>query len=235
MTGVDDLDRRFLQFLEDGPIRSPERPVEAALAHARAHPRRRDPLAVLRRDPMAPRSAWSARPALVLAALSMLVVLSAAAVFVGSQRQPSIAPVPSAPTTATAPPSASPVPTPREFSAEIVNSVGQTKSIVVVDESGLLENVFAGEPADPDRPQNAEIEAVQVGADEGGGRDGIVLHWVDMPCGDDYRLTIDETARELVLDSPRCEGDTTIVNYQVWLDFSEPVPAAAVEERLVRS
>ena len=233
MTGFDDFDRRLGQFLEEGPIRSPERPVEAALAHSMASPRRRDPFAVLRGDPMAPRSRWSAQPTLVFAVLGLLM-LSAAAFVVGSQRPPAVVPPVSESPGPSASPSPSTEPTPREIPAQIVNSVGQTKSIVVIDESGLLENVFAGEPADPDRPQNAEIEAVQIGADEGGGLDGIMLHWVDMPCGDDYRLTIDPTARELLLDAPPCEGDATIVNYHVWLDFSEPVPAEEVEARLIR-
>ncbi len=233
MTAFDDFDRRLGQFLEEGPIRSPERPVEAALAHARAHPRRPDPFAVLRRDPMAPRSRWSAQPVLVFAALGLLLVLSAAAVFVGSQR-PAVVVPPSSSPAPSASPTPSVAPTPGTFSAQITDATGTTKTIEVTDESGLLVEVFDGEVTDPDRPQNAEIEAVQVGADEGGGMEGIVLHWVDLSCPDDYQLTIGPTGREWVLQAASCDGDTLPVSHELTLRFSQPLPAAEIEERLVR-
>ena len=47
-----DLDRRLSDWIQDGPTGAPEHSIAAALGHARANPRRRDPLAVLRRDPM---------------------------------------------------------------------------------------------------------------------------------------------------------------------------------------
>ena len=239
MTAIDDFDRRFGQFLEDGPTRAPERPADLAIAHALAHPRRRDPFAVLRRDPMAPVARWSAQPVLAFAVLGLLLVVSAAAFLVGGQRQqPVVVPPTSAaidPTPApSVAPTATPVSTPRRFSAEITDANGLAKTIVVVDESGLLENVFGGEVTDPDRPQNAEIEAVQLGADEGGGMDGIVLHWVDLSCEDDYLLTVGPDARELVLEGASCGADAFPVAHEVWLDFSEPVPAAEVEERIER-
>ena len=50
MNASQDLDRRFADWLKDGPSRAPERSISAALGHARSHPRRRDVLAGLRRD-----------------------------------------------------------------------------------------------------------------------------------------------------------------------------------------
>ena len=52
MTGSNDQDRRIAAWFEDVPSRAPERTIDAILSHARTHPRRRDPLAALRRDPM---------------------------------------------------------------------------------------------------------------------------------------------------------------------------------------
>ena len=52
MNASNDIDRRVADYLADGPSRASERSIAAALGHARSHPRRRDPLAALRRDPM---------------------------------------------------------------------------------------------------------------------------------------------------------------------------------------
>ena len=49
---ANDLDRRLTDWLGEGPTSAPEPSIIAALGHARAHPRRPDPLAILRRDPM---------------------------------------------------------------------------------------------------------------------------------------------------------------------------------------
>ena len=53
MNASNDLDRRLDDLLADGPSIAPDRAIGAALDHARHHPRRRDPLGVMRRDPMA--------------------------------------------------------------------------------------------------------------------------------------------------------------------------------------
>lgn len=48
-----ELDRRLAGYLgDDVPARAPEHAIEGALAHARAHPRRRDVFAAVRPDPM---------------------------------------------------------------------------------------------------------------------------------------------------------------------------------------
>ena len=91
MTALNDFDRVLDEWLHEGPNRAPDRPIELAMEHARSHPRRRDPLAFLRPDPMAPRSrglGMGLRPGLVLAVLGLL--LAAVAIGVGGSRQPSV-------------------------------------------------------------------------------------------------------------------------------------------------
>ena len=56
MTGSNDLDRMLASYLEEGPRRAPDRAMDAALAFAVAHPRRRDPLLFLKPDVMARRT-----------------------------------------------------------------------------------------------------------------------------------------------------------------------------------
>lgn len=45
MSRFDDIEFRLADWLEEGPMAAPDRPVSAALEHARAHPRRRWPVA----------------------------------------------------------------------------------------------------------------------------------------------------------------------------------------------
>jgi len=243
-----DFDRRLGLFLDDGPTRSPERPVEAALAHAVAHPRRRDPFVTLRRDPMAARGAWSSRPVLVLAVLGLLLTLSVAA-FVGSQReQPNVLPpLPPEPSATAAPspraelsPGAAPPETPSPSparsaptSVQVTDANGVVATVQIVDESGLLTDA-AGFPAEKDRFQNAEIEAVQLPADEGAGERAIILMWTDLSCPGPHRLTIDSTARHFVLEPKSCPVDSIGVDHQMVLTFSEPVPAKEIHAEIVR-
>jgi hypothetical protein len=248
-----EFDRRLALFLDDGPTRSPERPVDGAITYALAHPRRRDPFAALRSDPMASRRAtWSSRPVLVLAILGLLLSLSVAA-FVGSQRQqPTVLPPLSPEPTASAEPSqssdvlpslspsvapaeaASPSPTrSAPTSVEVTDANGLTATIQIVDQSGLLTNA-TGFPAEPDRFQNAEIEAIQLPADEGAGERAIILMWTDLSCPGPHKLTIDATARHFVLEPQSCVADSIGVDHQLVLSFSEPVPAKEIQAEIVR-
>lgn len=52
MTHEQQFDRRLADWLDDGPLDAPDRAVMAAVAHARAHPRRHNPLAGLWRTVM---------------------------------------------------------------------------------------------------------------------------------------------------------------------------------------
>jgi len=239
MTGPSDLDRALASFLDEGPWRAPDRPVDAALAHARAHPRRRDPFGTFRRDPMGRRTSSAMRPALVLATLLLLAALSAA-VYIGSRpQQPAIVPPSQATETPSASPSApspSPLASPTSAgptSVELVDGNGLTTTIQIVDRSGLLV-AAAGFPADPERPQSAEIEAIQLPADEGGGERAIILMWVDFSCPGPHTLTIDETARNLVLGSRPCTADAIGVDHQLVLTFSEPIRATDLVVELIR-
>jgi hypothetical protein len=241
MTAFDNFDRRLASFLDEGPVRAPERPVEAAIAHAAAHPRRRDLFGPLRRDVMARPMLWGARPVLVFAVLGLLLVVSGAAFIVGSQRQPSVAPpTPPAESPSSPQPSASPspstVPTPATFPVVITDSNGLEKTVIVTDASGLLEQALPWE-ANIDRPQRGEIEANQLPADEGGGQDGVIVQWLDLSCPNDVLLSIDAGARRIVVtvDSTGCEADAIGVDHGVWLDFSVPVPADEVSVELERA
>jgi hypothetical protein len=238
MTTFDDFDRRLSSFLDEGPVRAPERAADAAIAWCQAHPRRRDPLAALRRDPMSRPAMWSARPVLVFAVLGLLLAMSLAVVIGSQPRQPTVVPPdPSVPAESAPPASDRPAPSvpasPGEISVDIVDSNGVTKTVVITDESGLLENAFAWE-ADINREQRGEIEVNQLGADEGGGLNGIVVQWLDLSCPDDVLMTVDEAARNVTVEGASCGVDAIGVDHGVWLEFSEPVPAEEVTAEIVR-
>ncbi len=115
---ANDLDRRLSDWLRDGPTRAPERSVAAALDHARSHPRRRDPLAFLRRDPMGSSGrvafGFGLRTLPIVAALGLLLVAALAVASIGGlfDQRPVVVP----PVSPTSSPSVSvgpsPVPTP---------------------------------------------------------------------------------------------------------------------------
>lgn len=102
-----------------------------------------------------------------------------------------------------------------------------------MDESGLL-RAAQGFPADPDRAQNAEIEVIQLPADEGAGERAVILMWVDLSCPGPHTLTIDEAARRFVLETRPCEADSFPVDHQLVLTFAEPIAATEIEVELVR-
>ena len=52
MTPIRDLDRYLAEWLEEGPDRAPDGPIEESVAHARRSPRRPDPFAIFRGDAM---------------------------------------------------------------------------------------------------------------------------------------------------------------------------------------
>ena len=110
MTTVDDTDRRIAAWFTDETVRVPERTIDAALAHARAHPRRRDPLAGLRRDPMSrgPFSGGLFAPVPLLAVVGLIVLAALGGAVAGGffDRQEPALPSP----TPTVTPSPSPAP-----------------------------------------------------------------------------------------------------------------------------
>lgn len=87
MNRVDEFELRVADWLEEGPVDAPEGAIEAALGHARSHPRRALSRAALRRRvmsqfgitqaaPRTPRAGWM----LAAAAAAVVVVVGGAAI-----------------------------------------------------------------------------------------------------------------------------------------------------------
>ncbi|HET7685724.1 MAG TPA: hypothetical protein VFM19_04915 [Candidatus Limnocylindria bacterium] len=91
-----DLDRLLADWLELDAHVAPAAPVEAAIAFARAHPRRRDWLAPLRRDAMTTPSRGTRLATILIAATLLVALVVAGAAIVGSLPQPTPQPSPSA-------------------------------------------------------------------------------------------------------------------------------------------
>ncbi len=84
MNGSTDLDRVLTEWLDEGPTRAPEHPIQMALAHARTHPRRPDPIWFIRADAMSPRAqSFAFQPAFALMAVG-LVLAATVAIGVGA-------------------------------------------------------------------------------------------------------------------------------------------------------
>ena len=112
MNAFDDFDRRLGQWLEDGPTQAPLEAIERATVHARSHPRRPDPFALLRRSAMPSRTTAAVlRPAWILLLLGLLLAAAVAAVGIGSRNDAPVVVVPSPTATASPTPTASPAPT----------------------------------------------------------------------------------------------------------------------------
>ena len=95
MTTPTEQDRRIAAWFQDTQGRLPERTIEAALAHARTHPRRRDPFAALRRDPMGSGGFGLGRltqPLPLVAAVGLLLAAAFAGAAVGGwfDRDPAV-------------------------------------------------------------------------------------------------------------------------------------------------
>ncbi len=238
MTGSNDLDRLLGAYLDDGPRRSPDRPVDAAIAFARAHPRRRDPLGFLRPDVMARRSAM-ASPQLAWAALLIVLTLGAVAAFVVGSR-PTNDPVLPPPTVLESPspvpsavpsqePTASPSPTPSTLTLELgapgePAASGDTGSVfdqtlTIEDASGTIVAVENG-PIPADEPVT-DLTATAVPGDP----TRVTLRWPFAPCDATLVLTVDAARASFGLERQGCViGDTIGGNDpQVVLTFSGPV------------
>jgi hypothetical protein len=231
MTASADFDRLLGEWLDEGPRRAPDRPLDRALAHARSHPRRPDPLRFLRADVMAPRrSAFGLRPVLVLAALVLLVV-AALAIGGGAFRTsaPPAPPLPS-PSASVAPSAAASVAPSASPDGGIVVELnvpeGQPQTVEVLDESGLLATATSGNPTG-ENGQSFPFESVEVSQLD---PTTLQLGWAGFPCATDHTLVIDETATTMTLTRPDCEGETDSsgVDRIVVLEFIEPVDATDV-------
>jgi hypothetical protein len=239
MSAPHDLDRRLDDWLQDGPSRAPERSIAAALDHATAHPRRRDPLAVLRRDPMGSGGFVTAAPRWVplVAALGLLLVAALAVATVGGlfpqqpvvvPPLPSTSPAPSvaasaspAQTSATSPvPSASPATT----RVDLVDDIGGHAYVEITDDSRTLVRARSGQPSEAG-PATGDIGANNLASDPA----SIALSWVGCPSDTRHVLTIAADRRTMTLDQPVCQGDTLGVDRVLVLTFDSAVPATDVD------
>jgi len=239
MNAQHDLDRRLDEWLQDGPSRAPERSIAAALDHARAHPRRRDPFAALRRDPMGAGGSWSGaglRAMPLVAALGLLLVAGLAVATVGGliQRAPVVVPPistpspsasgepsPSSSPAATATPVASRVPA--SFRVDLVDDIGGDAFVEITDLSGTLIDARSGQESEGGEV-TADIGVANVPTDPA----TVVLTWVGCPSDTRHMLTIAPDGRTIAIDQPACQGDTLGVMRVLVLMFDEPVPADEV-------
>lgn len=236
MDASSDLDRILTEWLDEGPKRAPDRPVQLAIEHARSHPRRPDPIWFLRTDAMAPRSFQLAfQPAFALLAVGLLLA-ALVAVGVGGPKDPTIVPptatsTPSSPPTSvpTGEPTTSPSATPPtiRFNEEITisDSDEQPIRVTVFELAGLLESIGQGDLRIGTDPDGDGVWAANDPADQ------TVVHllWGGCPSQDEYLVTADPVAGTIVVETSECEGDTLGVTRGIALQFREPVDAAALE------
>jgi hypothetical protein len=227
MTTTDDLDRALTAWLSEGPARAPEPPISAAVGHARSNPRRRDLLAAVRSDPMAPRgrSILGFRAALVLAVVTLLAATIGIGV-VGSQLgiTPPIIPIPSPAPSVPASPSANPSPTPAPtpITVSIIDALGKDVTAAIEDSSGLLTGASSAQPSDGGVVPGDELAITNDGPNR------LRLEWTDIPCGTKYVVTIDESTSAIAVSREACGGDLLPMDRILVLEFSGPIDAADV-------
>jgi len=233
MTTLNDFDRVLGEWLHEGPNRSPDRPVDLAVEHARSHPRRPDPIAFLRADPMAPPFrglGMGLRPAMILATVALL--LAVAAIGVGGPKPSVVLPnlSPSASPSLSPIPSSSPNPSPTGPASagilvDLVVAAGQPQTVDVIDESGRLLEATSGSPTGDGQsfPSDA-VEVTNIDATT------LQLGWAGFPCRTDHELRIGSDPRLMTLVRPPCEGVTDSIGLDriLILRFSEPIVAAEV-------
>jgi hypothetical protein len=230
MNQASDLDRLLDDWLTDGPNRAPDQPITAASQFARAHPRRPDPLRVFRSDPMADRrrAPFGLQPGLIFALLALVVAIVAAGVIGSRLEKPVVvppsdgqpAPSRSPQESPSSTPSASEPPAP--FATVALNANGGRPAVVdVFDLSGLVVDARSGPAAD-----GVSIEGVVVSNDKA---DSLILTWDGSPCDTAHRLTVDATVTHLVLERPKCAGDSIGRQLSLILTFSGSVVASDVQ------
>lgn len=234
MNAQHDLDRRLEAALLDGPTRAPKPAIDLALAHAQAHPRRRDPLAFLRKDPMhtqSSRFAVALQPLPLLAVLGLVLATSLAvagaggffddrSVVVPPVATPSPSPVPSAP--ASPDPSASP--SPAVISVDLIERVGADASIEITDLSGTLAGAVSGDPGDGVSVAYGSVVATGLA----GNPATVVLTWSGLPCDTTHLLTIEPDGLTMMIERPACQGDAMGVSHALELTFDHPVDPTTV-------
>ena len=236
MTGTNEQDRRIAAWFEDVPSRVPERTIDAVLAHARAHPRRRDRLASLRRDPMGSGGTGLGRltqPVPLVAAVGLLLAAALAGAAVGGwfRGEPAVVPPIATPSPA-ASPSATPTPprSPATTRVDLIEHLGNDAYIDVTDESFTLLLATSGDPGDGVDVPQGEIRI----ENEPNDPKTVVLTWAGSPCDTSHELLIGADARSLTLTRNACEGDALGgVGHVLKLSFDAPAPAVEFEATLV--
>jgi hypothetical protein len=227
VTTFDDTDRRIAAWFTDETVRVPERTIEAALAHARTHPRRRDPLAMLRRDPLSrgPFSGGPFAPVPLLAIVSLIVVAALGGAVAGGffdRQEPALpSPTPIVP--------ASPSPSHRTLDVDLIEVAGQDASVEITDRSGMVVGAESGQPADGGSVGDGGIDVANDPADP----TVIVLTWTGTPCDTIHALDIESDGRRMTLARPRCEGDAVPRDLRLQLRYGEAVDAADISATLV--
>lgn len=232
MNEQNEIDRRVAAWLEDGPSRAPDRSIEPALAHARAHPRRRDPLAFIRKDPMNAQTSpiqAAFRPLAIVAVLALVLVAAFAVATVGGffDGRPVVVPPVATPSpTAIASPLATPVPSalvatpsPSVFHVDLVEHVGANATIDITDLSGTLVNAVSGDPGDGGSVPNGAVQAASpVGLPQ-----SVVLTWTGSPCDTTHEMTIAADGVTITINRHDCQGDSTSVDHVLQLTFDHTV------------
>ena len=169
MNASDDIDRLLGEWLADGPTQAPLEAIERATMHARSHPRRPDPFALLRRSAMPSRTTSAVlRPAWILLLVGLLLAAAVAAVGIGSRNDAPVVVVPSPAATASPTPTASPAPTATAASTIVLrrapdnlgcDSIASTYSSATIRiDPSAAEQVWAEidtlvpDPPDPENP-----------------------------------------------------------------------------------
>lgn len=246
--GARDVERRLAAFLGDDTafVRAPERAIEGAMAHARAHPRRRDVLAAVRPDPMdgwlrvlglgGPGSALGVgrtAPRLVLvASLGLLLVAALAVASVGGfLDRPSVvppdgspSPLPSVVPSPSVAPSVAPSPTaPPTLQVDLTELYGSDAAVEITDASGTLVSAVSGTPQ-----EGGSTDGTSVVVTQGASPETLVLTWTGLPCTTGHTLTIAADGRSMAMTQPACDGDTIPRDLVLELTFADPVDAVDV-------
>jgi hypothetical protein len=244
MNAPHDTERQLTAWLEDGPSRAPERMIDLAIEHAHAHPRRRDPFALFRKDPMhSTRSAAGLRPIPLIAAFGLLLVAAFAVASVGGlfQNRPAVVPPPAPIASSSPSPSPSTVPSPTASTApnpvtitgivELVGFGGQPlESIQVHDKSATLVNARTGQPNDggsASSPDKADV------VNAPGDPTTLIVTWTGLLDDEALRFTIAPDGRTMTIERIRGSGDLLPVDRVLILTFAGPVPAGEVTASIV--
>ncbi len=218
MTAPNDFDRQLAAWLGDGPAHAPEHPIDLAVAHARSHPRWRDPFGFLRSDPMPPRRvAGRFRLVWAVAAVALLVLALVGVAVVGGRPSESVVPPPSA-----SPPTITASASPRTLAVDITDELGKTHSVAITDRSGLLVDAASGQARAADE-FGSSVALRQDGAS------ALRLTWVTCPQDTGSALSIDATGRRFAFVRGACIGDTLGVGVVLVLTFSGPIDGARIE------